>query len=162
MPTDVNPQVDNTNPAQGISPQQDDQNQFANMTNEQIIDLFLEDILLSIGLNEAPDSDKIEFKTKLKEELEARVGVVVMNAIPEDKSQEFVEIMKNNPTQEQINGFISANVANLENIVVEAMKEFKEEFLKEFDKNLQTQSEEDKTNEGSIEENTEDNQENAI
>lgn len=123
----------------------ENENPFAGMTNEEIIDLYLEDILSTVGLDESPEDEKKDFKSKLRTELEARVGIVVMNAIPDDKVQEFTDMMQKNPTQEEINAFVSKNVSNLEEIIVKAMQDFKEEFVSEFQKNLESQLNENNT-----------------
>lgn len=118
------------------------QKDLKDLTGPEVIEVFINNILAEIGLDKAPEKDRAEFKEKLLTELQARIGVVVINSLPEAKQAEFAKLMEGGATDEKtINEFMQTNVPDLEKVILAGMKEFKEEFIEEFQKAMQEEAE---------------------
>lgn len=92
-------------------------------------DLFLDRLLEEAHPNGLSDELKTEMKTDLYGRLENYLLTSFIQALPNEISNEFDQLMSSIPNQSIVQKFFQENIPNIEQVSVGALLEFKDVYL---------------------------------
>lgn len=106
---------------------------FVNIINQFYMDQnfnqFLEDLLKHANLTSLKEDYKTAYKEKLLQQLLERIGLVVLEKLPEEKIQEYEKLVKQEASQKTLTSFFEKNIPDYKKVVENAMLQFGQEFL---------------------------------
>lgn len=96
---------------------------------DQNFNQFLEDLLKHANLTSLKEDYKTAYKEKLLQQLLERIGLVVLEKLPEEKIQEYEKLVKQEASQKTLASFFEKNIPDYKKVVENAMLQFGQEFL---------------------------------
>ena len=93
--------------------------------------IFVDHLIEEAHLNLSADAQDI-FKKKIKDLLDYRVGLHLLNLLNDDDLAKYVAIINEDPPPERIQTFLEQSVQNFETELQKILEEFKKEFLEHF------------------------------
>jgi hypothetical protein len=126
---DDNYQAQNQPQAQPqTQPQADDQ--FANMSNEEVIASFAEGLLVEKNLGEMDEATKKDMVQDLIERINDFINRAVLENLPKEKLDELDTMIENNTaTPEAVAQLIQSSGVDASAVSIEAMAKFREVYL---------------------------------
>lgn len=107
-----------------------DDTNIENMSNEEIIDAFLEGLLIEKDLGEMDDDVKKEMLADLKERLYEFINRAILESLPEEKLAEINNMADNNTINSEIlTQKVEESGIDTAKIAIEAMEKFREVYL---------------------------------
>lgn len=107
-----------------------DDTNIENMSNEEIMDAFLEGLLIEKDLGEMDDDTRKEMLADLKERLYEFINRAILESLPEEKLAEINNMIDNNTiTSEILNKKVEESGIDATKITIEAMDKFREVYL---------------------------------
>lgn len=101
-----------------------------NMSNEEIIDAFLEGLLIEKNLGEMDEDTKKEMLADLKERLYEFINRAILESLPEEKLAEINSMADDNTINSEIlTQKVEASGIDATKITIEAMDKFREVYL---------------------------------
>ena len=99
--------------------------------DRNFIDLFTREVISEAGLDDIPEDFKENYIKQLSYELRRRIGILAVKSLDAQSYLDFQELVKDNPTQDLFNviDFFRARLSNFNDIVAQAMYDFKHEIL---------------------------------
>lgn len=100
------------------------------LMNQEPLDLFIANLVKESGLN-LPEDFKQQYIEKLKEQLNRRLGLVLIEDLDEAGLAEFSQLMGQEPQPDfqAIQNFYATKIPNFEQKIQSAMIEFANEFI---------------------------------
>lgn len=99
--------------------------------NEKMLEEFVEQMIADKGL-ELSDSEKIEEKDRLIEELNGLIEIETVKALPEDKAQELERMIDekgDDLTENEVMAVVYGSQGEINNAIKNAMEEFRNKYL---------------------------------
>ena len=125
----------------GMSVQHDDNDQgvdeelvkqLEGMSEDEILNVFAEGLLMEKGLGEMEPEIKDELREDLVQRLTAQINQAVINALPEEKMRELNTLLESGEASgEKINQIVASAGIDTDTIVSEAMQTFRGVYLGE-------------------------------
>lgn len=99
--------------------------------DRQFIDLFTREVISEAGLDDIPEDFKESYIQQMSYELRRRIGILAVKSLDAQSYQDFHELVRDNPNQDLFNviDFFRARLANFNDIVAQALHEFKYEIM---------------------------------
>lgn len=89
------------------------------------IEGFITEVVKQAGLDKMPEDFLLEYKEKLAIEAQKRLGLSAMEALPDEKIEEFTELTEKNPEDyEKINAFLMDNISDFDEKMAIALRDF--------------------------------------
>jgi hypothetical protein len=70
-----------------------------------------------------------QIKSDLLKSVENRINAVIISNLPEEKFQEFEDLLDKNGSEEEIQGFCQENIPNVEQIIASELISFRQNYL---------------------------------
>lgn len=94
------------------------------------IEEFVSEIIKQAGFDGMPEDFLAEYKEKVAIEAQKRLGMSAMEALPDDKIEEFSELAEKSPNDlEKINTFLTENIPDFEEKMAKALRDFGTEMI---------------------------------
>ena len=93
--------------------------------------LFIEKIMAEAGLSELPADYKQQYIDKLQEQVNRRVGLIILDNLSEADSQEFAKTLNSSPaaSMEEMRAFFADKIPSLEEKIKAGLAEFAAQFI---------------------------------
>lgn len=102
----------------------------ADKTEDEMLDLFVEQILIDKGFTDLAEDLKQEFRSEIKERLIVRINEAMVSALPDDKLEELEQMLDNNTaTPESVNALVESSGVDMSGPIQEAMMDFRRVYL---------------------------------
>ncbi|MBN1348332.1 hypothetical protein JXJ21_02905 [candidate division KSB1 bacterium] len=103
------------------------------------IEQFVHQILEEAGLDDIPDSFKIDYVKNLGYELQRRLSIIAINSLDNRSYLDFSKFISRNPDQDFISvcAFFKERIPHFHALMIRGMQEFKAEIFERM-KNLRT------------------------
>lgn len=96
---------------------------------------FIDEVIIKAGYDKMPEDFLSEYKEKLTEEAHKRLGITAIEALPEDKTEEFSKLAEENPNDfDAINKYLKENITDFDQKMAEALSEFGREVVESAEK----------------------------
>ena len=106
--------------------------QLEGMSNDEVLDIFLESLLIEKGFTNLDDETRTEMIAQLKERAVDMINYSIIEALPEDKVEEVTTKIDNGENAEEAkNAAIKESGVDAEKITGEALEKFRELYLGE-------------------------------
>ena len=98
--------------------------------NQDPLHLFAENLITEAGLN-LPEEFKTEYLEKLKEQVNRRITLTLMDKLKEEDVEEFGKLMSADPQPDAntIQDFYKSRIPNLDAEIQESLIQFSAEFI---------------------------------
>ena len=92
------------------------------------------DLIAELGINKLPEAQQKELLIQISEVLQQRIVLRLVEEMPEEKKGEFASVLeKNKEDQGAVEKFLSENIPDLEQIVLDEIGKYKTEAKKFID-----------------------------
>jgi len=108
---------------------------------------YLEDILRAANMPNIPEPQKENMIQELYSRLDQFLITTIAEYLPEDKVEEFAKMADTNPTAEQIQQYLQANVPNVQDVFTVAFAQFRKLYLEGVNQAAAAQEAEEKNEE---------------
>ena len=98
-------------------------------TSSQLMDQFLEQLLVDADMNDVPGEVKKEMLDGLKERLENRLMLTIAINLSADDLATFNSMVDNERDEEKIDKFIDEKIPNYNELCGEAIVQFRKDYL---------------------------------
>ncbi|MBI2632869.1 MAG: hypothetical protein HYW78_00560 [Parcubacteria group bacterium] len=95
------------------------------------LEIFVDHLIEEARIELPADALSI-FKKKIKDLLDYRVGLHLLNLLNDDDLAKYVTLINEDPPPERIQAFLEQSVQNFETELQKILEEFKKEFLEHF------------------------------
>ena len=101
------------------------------MSNDEIREVFIESLILErFGDDEEIDEDVFkDLKEDLNDRLDTKINDMLVEALPEEKMAEFDGLVAENASSDAVRAMLFENGVDVDKLVTDAMREFREEYL---------------------------------
>lgn len=97
---------------------------------------FLLNLLEEAGIDPFPKELRNMVLADLAKRLDSRLTLAALEALPEDKIEEFEDLVSTNKSVLEISDYLSENIPNVANVYAKALVEFKRSYLEKNPLNL--------------------------
>ena len=101
------------------------------MNDNEILQISIIDLL---GLNNLPEERKRAMIERMEDTVQSRIAERVNDLLSKKQRKEFDKLLSRNAPQEEVNGFLTKNIGNVEVIAAEETIRFKREMVEEVKK----------------------------
>jgi len=93
--------------------------------------LFIEKMLEEAGLTDLPADYKQEYIAKLQEQLNRRIGIVIMQNLSDEDAEKFAQMIEQSPAPgiDQMQSYFAEKIPDLEGKIKEGLTQFAVEFI---------------------------------
>lgn len=101
------------------------------MANRETFQIFIDDTIAAAGFKDAPEDFKEAYRERIELAFAKRMGTDLAAMLAKESLLEFNEMIEKNPTAapETLFEFFSKHIPNIEQAIVDIMKEFQAEFI---------------------------------
>ncbi|MBI3963394.1 MAG: hypothetical protein HY341_00175 [Candidatus Kerfeldbacteria bacterium] len=105
--------------------------QNAMATAENSIESFVDTLMQQAGFDRLPEQYRTDYRTKLQLEVERRIGIIAMSALPKKDLSELSQKLASprKMTSDQLQQFFAARIEGFPEKMAQGLKEFADEFL---------------------------------
>ncbi len=89
------------------------------------------DIIKLLGLENLPEKDKTALISKMAETVLDRINLQILDALTEADKKKFDQLLKKNPSPQEVDKFLTAKVKNLEEIRMAEILRFKQDIVQD-------------------------------
>ncbi|MBT3355831.1 hypothetical protein HN784_01120 [bacterium] len=88
------------------------------------------DLIKELGINDLPQEQREETLTQMSEVIQQRIVLRIVEELPADKKEGFADVVNNSAEEpEAIDTFLTENLPNVEELVLEEIGKYKAEML---------------------------------
>ena len=100
---------------------------------------FIEKILEESGLNELPPEYKEQYTAKLQEQLNRRIGLIILENLSPEDSEKFADKLNASPapSTEEMNNYFIEKIPDLNDKIRDGLTQFAAEFISSVKNNAQ-------------------------
>ena len=129
--------MDNTpilNDSQALAQEDELAATLQNLSNEEIIEVFIEGLIIDKGLENLSEEEKDDIRDELNEKLTDFLTQALVNALPEDKVNELDNMIDNGAAgPENVKRLLDDAGVDSGKVVVDALQKFRELYLNSSD-----------------------------
>ncbi len=133
--------MDNTpilNDSQALAQDDDLVAALQNMSNEEIIEVFIEGLIIDKGLENLDEEEKDDIRDELNEKLTDFLTQALVNALPEDKVNELDNMIDEGVAEpENVRRLLDDAGVDSGKVVVDALQKFRELYLNSADNQVE-------------------------
>ena len=133
--------MDNTpilNDSQALAQDNDLVAALQNMSNEEIIEVFIEGLIIDKGLEDLSEEEKDDVRDELNEKLTDFLTQALVNALPEDKVDELDDMIDAGAAEpENVRKLLDDAGVDSGKVVVDALQKFRELYLNPADSQVE-------------------------
>ncbi len=111
---------------------------FGKKQNKQIdpLQTIIDNIVIDAGLSNLPEADMLAFKSNLEMQFNRRIGLIVVDNLPEEGIKEYGELLQESefPDISKLQNLISKYIPNFEEKLKNGLDEFIEEIMQSIKK----------------------------
>lgn len=93
------------------------------------VKVFLESLLMDAGMTTLDEKGRETMIAELYQRLDNFLASVIIEKMPPEKLESFIQMNEKAASQEEIENFIKENIPNAENMFAEAFAEFRDLYL---------------------------------
>ena len=133
--------MDNTpilNDSQALAQEDELAATLQNLSNEEIIEVFIEGLIIDKGLENLSEEEKDDIRDELNEKLTDFLTQALVNALPEDKVNELDNMIDNGAAgPENVKRLLDDAGVDSGKVVVDALQKFRELYLNSSDNQVE-------------------------
>jgi len=96
-----------------------------------LIQAFIDDLVMQAGFKHLTPEKEVEYKSNLAALVSKKMGIEMMKELKEGDVEEYLDLIEKEPAPEQLYQFFKSKIANLDEKVVEILKNFRIQFLED-------------------------------
>jgi len=89
------------------------------------------DIIELLGLENLPEEEKTKLISKMAETVLDRINLRILDALTEADKKKFDQLLKKNPSPQEVDKFLTAKIKNLEEIRMAEILRFKQDIVQD-------------------------------